>query len=114
MRASHGEGRRGGASSLASALSVLASVAAPPPSSATTLVMEVGTGAGVSSGLGACRNVTATATAGMGLGAGRGEVVEIIGSTQCYNCHMTATPLWRKDDEGKTVCNVCGLYFKLL
>ncbi|KAG2361108.1 hypothetical protein BDR07DRAFT_1486291 [Suillus spraguei] len=154
MRASHGEGRRGGASSLASALSALASVAAPPPSSATTPVMEVvspgvgvaaatasviasvspgvsagagastnvaatnlvkGTGAGVSSGLGACPNVTATATAtaGMGLGAGRGEVVEIIGSAQCYNCHTTATPLWRKDDEGKTVCNACGLYFKL-
>ena len=26
-------------------------------------------------------------------------------SAQCYNCHTTATPLWRKDDEGKTVCN---------
>ena len=24
---------------------------------------------------------------------------------QCYNCHTTATQLWRKDDEGKTVCN---------
>ncbi|KAG1722897.1 hypothetical protein EDB19DRAFT_1898139 [Suillus lakei] len=46
-------------------------------------------------------------------GAGRGEVVEIIGSAQCYNCHTTATPLWRKDDEGKTVCNACGLYYKL-
>lgn len=27
------------------------------------------------------------------------------GTAQCYNCHTTATPLWRKDDEGKTVCN---------
>lgn len=157
MRASHGEGRRGGASSLASALSALASVAAPPPSSATPVVEVVspgtsaaaanavasvspsagpsagvgvsanvvaassvkGAGAGVSSSSGASPIVSATATAmatavaGMGLGAGRGEVVEIIGSAQCYNCHTTATPLWRKDEEGKTVCNACGLYYKL-
>ena len=26
-------------------------------------------------------------------------------TAQCYNCNTTATPLWRKDDEGKTVCN---------
>ncbi|KAJ7894986.1 hypothetical protein B0H14DRAFT_2176004, partial [Mycena olivaceomarginata] len=31
----------------------------------------------------------------------------------CYNCHTTATPLWRKGDEGKTVWNTCGLYYKL-
>lgn len=29
----------------------------------------------------------------------------VVGTAQCYNCHTTATPLWRKDDEGKTVCN---------
>jgi hypothetical protein len=30
-------------------------------------------------------------------------------TAQCYNCHTTATPLWRKDNEGKTVCNACVL-----
>lgn len=165
MRASHGEGRRGGASSLASALATLASVAPLPSSSATPVVEMVssgvsaaaattttttitrvspsagpsagagagasanvaaansvkGAGAGVSSSSSAGSSVTAaptatataTATVSMGLGAGRGEIVEIIGSAQCYNCHTTATPLWRKDEEGKTVCNACGLYYKL-
>ena len=34
-------------------------------------------------------------------------------AAQCYNCHTTATPLWRKDDEGKTVCNAYVFYFCL-
>ncbi|KAG2742779.1 hypothetical protein P692DRAFT_201724634, partial [Suillus brevipes Sb2] len=39
----------------------------------------------------------------------RGDAVvyslSLTGSAQCYNYHTTATPLWRKDEEGKTVCN---------
>ena len=34
--------------------------------------------------------------------------------TSCFNCKTEKTPLWRKDTDGNTLCNACGLFLKLL
>lgn len=31
----------------------------------------------------------------------------------CTNCHTRTTPLWRRNPEGKPLCNACGLFLKL-
>ncbi|CEP62956.1 nitrogen-responsive transcriptional regulator GLN3 LALA0_S06e07756g [Lachancea lanzarotensis] len=32
---------------------------------------------------------------------------------ECFNCKTTKTPLWRRDTDGNTMCNACGLFQKL-
>ena len=34
-------------------------------------------------------------------------------SSQCSNCSTTATSTWRKDSQGRPLCNACGLYQKV-
>ncbi|KAG8721847.1 putative electron transfer flavoprotein subunit [Ceratobasidium sp. 394] len=33
-------------------------------------------------------------------------------SQSCANCGTETTPLWRRDPEGRSICNACGLYAK--
>ncbi|KAI0026481.1 hypothetical protein K488DRAFT_21763, partial [Vararia minispora EC-137] len=56
------------------------------------------------------RNTHASETRANAATAARQEPAETIPLAQCYNCHTTATPLWRKDEEGKTVCNAYKLH----
>ena len=34
-------------------------------------------------------------------------------NVRCSNCETQITSLWRRNQDGNSVCNACGLYFKL-
>ncbi|KAI9261279.1 hypothetical protein EDC94DRAFT_609721 [Helicostylum pulchrum] len=43
----------------------------------------------------------------------RKKINEPTTQIQCTNCTTTTTPLWRRNPEGHSLCNACGLFLKL-
>ena len=58
----------------------------------------------------------ATATAAASGGSGSVSISGISatsgeGQTQCTNCNAATAPLWRRDPQRRSLCNMCGLFF---